>query len=185
MVLVCDFGVGWGGGGNHYQPDRAASRIVGLSLLLDVRCAIHDYRGTDLQLPGAAQSRHYWLCTFSRATDHDGGSNWRRIDAAAGRHFCGIHRAEWSGGCLCGSLLGKESNRKPEPEIPRLIFYELRAARTNASANPPRINRRHARFLFCGGCAESPSNELNRGFGRRRRQPRRLLESRRQVVSES
>jgi len=31
VVLVCDCSIGWGGGGNHYQPDRAASRIVGLS----------------------------------------------------------------------------------------------------------------------------------------------------------
>ena len=41
MVLVCYFGVGRGGGGNHHHCNRAAARIVGLALLLDVRCACH------------------------------------------------------------------------------------------------------------------------------------------------
>ena len=186
MVLVCDCGVGGSGGGNHDQHDRAAPGIVGLSLLLDVRCAIHDCRGADLQFPGKAQSRQYRLCTVSRAADHDGGSNRRRIDAAAGSYFFGIHRAGRSGGCLCRSVAGKESNRKSELEItlschgrcPYKLLSKIQLYLTT-------ISRRRARFLFCGGYAKSPSNELNRGCERRRRQPRRLLESRRRVVSES
>jgi hypothetical protein len=185
VVLVCDFGIGWSVGGNHYQHDRAEAGIMGLTILLDVRRAIHDCRGADLQFPGKAQSRQYRLRTVSRAADHDAGSNRRRIDAAAGRYFFGIHRAEWSGGCLCGSVPGKETNRKSELEI-RLNCHGLglpTQTPQQIQLTPTRINHRRAQFRFCGGYAGSPCNELNRGCERRRRQPRRLLESRRRVVS--
>src|SRR6266576_2974182 len=110
VVLVCNLGVGRGGGGNHHHCNTAAARIVGLALLLDVRCACDDRGGADLRLSGASQPRNYWLRAFPRSIDHHGGQNGWRIDAAAGNYLLWNYRAERSGGCLCRRIPRKESD---------------------------------------------------------------------------
>ena len=191
VVLVCHCSVGRGSRGNHHQPARAASRIVGLSLLLDVRYAIHDCRCTDLRVSSPAQSCHDWLCAFPRAADHDGDSNRRRIYVAIRGHFFGIDRPQWRCSCFCGGLSGEKIDWKSGLSICRLRLRAVdnhwhrqsNSCPTRTSC-PTRISRGRGRFLFYGDYAESPSNELNRGSGKRRRQPGRLPESRRRVVSE-